>query len=317
MKFPQIFFVSAVLSSVAPAANILWISDQLVVGTGASDNSNASAGVFGAGAGPYPDQGIISLLTNAGHTVSRFNPADGTPLSPTELATLNTFDLLIIGRSIGSGAFDTAPETLPWNTQITKPLMVTNTYIDRNIRLGWYTGTAANQPDSVINMLTFPNPANPVSAFIIGNVSLSGSTTTNSVSEAVTIPDGSVERGISLVTDPIVPGGTQIATAAGGTATYIASWPAGTLCAGSISAGQVLSGFRMQFLVGNRESGTAPGNVVGDAGFENLTPDGEAMFLRSVTVALNNGAVPEPSSVSLLGVAALGLLQRRRRSPAR
>ena len=310
MKFPQVFFISAVLTVASPAANILWVSDQLPIGSANSDNSGGTAGVFGSGAGPYPDQGIISLLTNAGNTVSRFNPSDTDPLTAADVVTLNTFDLLIIGRSIGSVNFDSAAKTLPWNTQVTKPIMVTNTYIDRSSRLGWYSG-GPNQPDSVTNMLTFNNPTNAVSAFIIGNVSLSGSTTTNSVSELVAIPDGSTDRGISLITDPLVAGGTQIATTSGGTATYIASWPVGTVLAGT-SAGQVLSGFRMQFLVGNRESGTAPGNVVGNAGFENLTPDGEAMFLRSVTVALNNGAVPEPSSVSLLGVAALGLLQRRR-----
>src|SRR4029453_4754792 len=198
--FPQIFFVFAVLSSVAPAANILSISDQLPIGSGTSDNSNATAGVFGSGAGPYPDQGIISLLTNAGNTVSRFNPADGTALSATQIAPLNTFALLIIGKSILSAAFDTVGETLPWNTQITKPLMVTNTFINRSSRLGWYTG--ATQPDVVLNPLTFNNLADPVPPFIVGNVSLSGSTTVNSATEAITYPDSAVDiRGTTLITD--------------------------------------------------------------------------------------------------------------------
>lgn len=317
MKFPQIFLLSVVLTSVAPAANILWISDQLPIGSGTSDNSNATAGVFGSGAGPYPDQGVISLLTNAGNTVSRFNPADGTPLSATEIATMNSFDLLIIGRGIASAAFDTAAETLPWNTAITKPMLVTNTYIDRSNRLGWFTG-GPTQPDMVSNLLTFNNLANPVSAFIVGNVSLSGNTTVNSATEAITYPDLAVDiRGTSLISDPLVAGGTQIASTNSGASTFIASWPAGTVLAGT-SSGQVLSGFRMQFLLGNRESGTVPNNMLGSAGFENLTPDGEAMFLRSVTVALNNGAVvPEPSTATLLGVAAVGLLRRRRRSAAR
>jgi MYXO-CTERM domain-containing protein len=37
------------------------------------------------------------------------------------------------------------------------------------------------------------------------------------------------------------------------------------------------------------------------------------MFLRAVTVALNNGAVPEPGSFGLAGVTAAALLRRRRR----
>ena len=312
MKLPQLLLVSAALMAASHAANILWISDQLPIGSGNSDNDGGAVGVFSSGAGPYPDEGVISLLTSAGHTVSRFNPSNTSSLSAAEVATLNTFDLLIIARSIASASFDTAAETLPWNTLVTKPMMVTNTYISRSNRLGWFTG-GPNQPDVVTNLLTFNNPADPVTSYIVGNLSLNGATTTNSATEAITYPDMSLDtRGTSLITDPLVAGGKQIATTSAGAATFIASWPAGTVLAGT-SAGQTLAGFRMQFLVGNRESATAPNNTVGSAGFENLTPDGEAMFLRSVVVAVNNGAVPEPGIVGLLGVAALGLLQRRRR----
>jgi hypothetical protein len=256
---------------------------------------------------------VISLLTGAGHTVSRFNPSDTNPLIASEVTTINNFDLIIIGKSIASGAFDSAAETLPWNTLITKPMLVTNAYLTRSSRLGWFTG--ATLPDTFTNLLTFNNPASPVAAFIIGNVPLTGSTTANSVTEMVTIPDGSADRGTSLITDPLVAGGTQIASTSAGAATYLASWPAGTVLAGT-SAGQVLSGYRMQFLVGNRETGTAPSNVIGNAGFENLTPDGEALFVRSVAVALNNGAIPEPGVTGLLGIGALGFLTLRRRASA-
>ena len=162
--------------------------------------------------------------------------------------------------------------------------------------------------------MTFPNPADPVSAYLIDGVSISGSTTNNSVTEAITYPDFTIDiRGTSLITDPLVAGATLIASSNAGAATFIASWPAGTPLAG-ISAGQNLSGYRMQFLVGNRESATAPNNNVGSAGFENLTPDGEGMFLRAVAVAANNGLVPvpEPSVAALMGLAGLGLVRRRR-----
>jgi len=314
MKHVLALALSLVLSASSSALNITWISDQLPIGSGTSDNDGGAVGVFSAGAGPYPDAGVIALLSGAGYTVTRFNPSNTNPLSASEVATLNASDLLIIARSIASASFDTTAETLPWNTLITKPMIVTNTYISRFSRLGFFS-SGPNQPDVVLNPLTFTNPAAPVSAYILGGISITGSTTNNSATEAITYPDSAVDiRGSSLITDPIVPGGQVIATSNSGTATFLASWPAGTALAG-ISAGQNLSGYRMQFLVGNRESATAPNNTVGSAGFENLTPDGETMFLRAVAVAANNGVVPipEPGVASLIAIGAL-LLSRRSRN---
>jgi hypothetical protein len=91
--------------------------------------------------------------------------------------------------------------------------------------------------------------------------------------------------------------------------------PAGTVLAttgtGAVAAGQVLGGYRLQFLAGNRESATAPNGGVRNAGFENFTPVGEQMFLRAVTLAANNG-IPEPGTTALAGLAGLALLRRRR-----
>jgi hypothetical protein len=313
MKYPLAFLLSVAFSASCAASNIVWISDQLPIGSATSDHDGGTNGVFGPGAGPYPDAGVISLLTSAGHSVTRFNPSNTDPLNAADIATLNASDLLIIARSIASASFDTAAETLPWNTLITKPLLITNTYISRSSRLGWFSG-GPTQPDVISNPLTFPNPSSPVSAYLIDGVSMSGSTTNNSVTEAITYPDFTIDiRGTSLITDPLVAGATLIASSNAGSATFIASWPAGTPLAGT-SAGQSLSGYRMQFLVGNRESATAPNGNVGSAGFENLTPDGEGMFLRAVAVAANNGLVPvpEPSIAALMGLAGLGLVRRRR-----
>ena len=125
------------------------------------------------------------------------------------------------------GAFDSAAETLPWNTLITKPMMVTNTYISRSSRLGWFTG-GPTQPDVVLNPLTFTNPGNAVSTYLIGGIAMTGATTTNSMTEAVVYPDTMVDiRGTSLITDPVVAGGTVIASSASqANSTFIASWPA-------------------------------------------------------------------------------------------
>jgi len=315
MKSALLILTSFALLASSPAANIAWISDQLPIGSGTTDHDGGAVGIFGPGAGPYPDQGIITMLTGAGHSVTRFNPANAAPLNAADITALNAFDLLIIGRSIGSGSFDSAAETLPWNTLITKPMMVTNTYISRSTRLGWFTG-GPTQPDVVLNQLTFANPGSSVAAYLIAGTAMNGASTVNSMTEAIVYPDTAVDiRGISMITDPIIAGGTLIAsTVANPTSTFIASWPAGTTLAGT-SATQVLSGYRMQFLVGNREAaGTTPANPnqnVGSAGFENLSPEGEAMFLRAVNLAANNG-VPEPGSAALLALAVVCILRRRR-----
>lgn len=299
----------------AEAANLVWVSDQLPIGTGASDNDGGAEGVFTSGAGPYPDQGFVNLLTAAGHTVTRFNPSGSAPLSAANVAALNTYDLIIIGRGIGSGAFDSAAETLEWNTNVTKPLMSTNTYMSRASRLGWFNGST--QPDQVANVLTFANTADPVTSYIIGGTALTGSTMNNSYTEAVIFPDSAVDvRGISTITDAPVTGSTTLATGVVGAATgrFIVSYPAGlTLTPGSGPGNnQILGGYRMMFLAGNRESATAPNNVLGSAGFENLTTEGEGMFLRAVNVAVNGGVIPEPSAMALL-LAGAGTLLRRRR----
>lgn len=266
MKKPRALLCLALLAafvSSAPAANIVWVSDQL--------NDTA---------GNLPDQGFISLLTGAGHSVTRALAA--TP----DAGALNGSSLVILGRSGASGSFDTAGETAVWNN-LTVPLISTNSYFSRSSRLGWFTG-GPTQPDQISNPLTFSS----------GTVAdyLKGGSSGASVTQAVTFPDSAVDiRGTSLITDAPVTGATTIASTMAGAvaAPYIVSWPVGTALSGT-SAGQTLGGYRLMFLAGNRESGAAPNNGIGSAGYENLTPEGEAMFLRAVELAINKGVVPVP-----------------------
>ena len=287
MKFQLASLCLGVLFAVTPmvpAANITWISDQT------ADS-----------AGNLPDKGFVDLLTAAGHTVTR-----GLAATPPTAAALNASNLVILGRSAGSGAFDTAAETLLWNTQVTVPLIATNSYLSRSTRLGWFSG-GPTQPDQVLNPLTF-------SAGAVGNY-LKGSYTGNSITEAITYPDASVDiRGTSLITDAPVAGGVVLATTLAGAATanMIVSFPAGTVLTGAAATGQILGGYRLQFIAGNRESATAPNNTVSFAGYENLTPEGEQMFLRAVTLALNKGVIPEAGTSSLALLAGGMLLGRRR-----
>jgi hypothetical protein len=317
----------------ANALNIVWVSDQFVR-TGSADTSDNNAtpnGVFGntgTAVGPYADEGFLTLLTGAGHTVTRYNPPDNTVVPAGDVTTLNTYDLVILGRSLGSGHFDSAGEVAVWNEQVLKPMMITNTYLSRSNRLGLFSTTGAPvQPDQVLNPLTFTNTGDAAQAYLLGSAALvpSTSTTADSITQAITFPNDSVVdiRGISNLTGSTInAGGTVIATSLVGSATspFIATWPAGITLAttgtGAVASGDILGGFRMQFLAGNRESATAPNTGVRNAGYENFTAEGEAMFLRAVALAGNNGIVPpipEPSVSLLAGLfAALGLIRRRR-----
>jgi hypothetical protein len=321
-----LFLASLVVAaSSARGANIVWVSD-LIVQSGATDVSDATG--FGGGAGPYADQGFISLLQGAGHTVTRYNAPDSGAVPDPEVALLNTYDLVILSRGLGSGAFDQAAETLVWNTQVTVPLLATNTYLTRSSRLGWFSATTVTQPDQLLNPLTFTDPSNPVQAFLIGSGAMAGSTTVDTITTAVNYPnDGALDtRGISQLTGSTVnAGGTVVATSLvtsnSLTSPMITTLPAGTVLAVTngagvgVANGQVLGGYRMQFLAGNREGAAAPNNGIRNAGFENFTPEGEAMFLRAVALAANGGIVPipEPGAASMSLLALAGLLLRRRR----
>jgi hypothetical protein len=238
--------------------------------------------------------------------------------------------LIIIGRSVASGHYQDPPETLFWNTAITKPIINMGAYTMRNSRLGQYTGgtipdtgTVANGPGQPVR-LTVTNPSHP----IFNGIALDGSNTmVNFYSNAVTIPfaPNTVQRGISVVTNPVVPGGQVLATV--GTAgdlafggTVIALIPPGTTTATDNAVTRpatVLGGHRLIFLSGSREhaaNATAVPPVTAltaeGSGIYDLSADGNRMFLNAVNFMLT---VPEPASVSLLlmAVAAFGLIRRR------
>src|SRR5688572_110097 len=90
MKLTRVLPLSLVFAAHAGAANIYWVSDQL----------NAQTATVGAG--PYADDGIVALLTGAGHTVTRFNPPDAGAIAAGDIAAMNAADLVIIGRTIAS-----------------------------------------------------------------------------------------------------------------------------------------------------------------------------------------------------------------------
>jgi len=297
-----LFFITS--ASPALAANIAWVSFH--PGDTTPSGAAGTAGFLQA-----PDVGYTSLLSAAGHTVTRF-PTHDSP-TPADLATLSTFDLVIVGRSVASGHYQQADETLFWNTSLTKPVIHMGAYALRGAganRLGLYSGS--NIPDTTGAVwLTATNPSHPIFAGIL----LDGSNTmTNFYADLVAAPfaPNTVQRGISVVTGPIATGGQVLASIAnpadptfGGA--VIALFPPGTTTASTVP--NVLSSPRLIFLSGSRENN---GLTSEGAGIYDLQPDGAQMFLNAV----NFMAVPEPSTASLLllAIVGLGLLRKRLRN---
>jgi hypothetical protein len=121
-----------------------------------------------------------------------------------------------------------------------------------------------------------------------------------------------LQRGISISTDPLAGGGTVLASvsAAGGGPVggmVIGEWQAGA----TMQGGEILAARRLVFLSGSREHAGTTENPSSSqiAGLYDLNPDGERMFLNSVIYM-----VPEPSTYALLGLGALALLMRWRKS---
>lgn len=274
-------FWAVLLLSVLPgrAANILWVSDN------GTDNTFSDVG-------NYADGGFITILQNAGHTVTRYNGpnSQNTTLTQQEIDQINTYDLIILGRAVTSTAFQ-SPQAIDWNVRITKPILNINAYLVRAARLGWCTGST--MIDDTPTPVRAVNLADPVTAYIFSEVAMNGNVTANPYDEPL-------HRNTSQIVEGPVTGGRVLAVAdftdLGGVVRnnipIIMDWPAGTAVRGGAD---ILGGYRMYFAASSREPNG--GNILTDC-VENLTPTGEAMFVKAVEIALNQGQLPfDPNSV--------------------
>ncbi|HWN97161.1 MAG TPA: immunoglobulin domain-containing protein, partial [Methylomirabilota bacterium] len=258
---------STVTLDVTVPKNIVFVSD------------NGPAGFSGPTAGTVDDS-FVTLLQNAGHSVIRFNSDNSAAvlLTQAEMDALNTNDLIIVGRAAGSAAFGGA-QGAQWNTLITKPLMVQSVFLTRSNLLGWFVGTDAN--NRVPMPLTAVTPTDPENAYLFdlfGTPAMNGATTVGNFDEV----NG---QGTSHTFNDPVAGGNILATG-NGTNKVIVEFPPGT----PVRTGtHVLGGYRMFFASGNREP---TGGTVPQAGADNLTAIGEAIFLRAVNLAIHNGVAP-------------------------
>ncbi|MEX2141306.1 MAG: hypothetical protein WD894_18720 [Pirellulales bacterium] len=301
----SVLFCSLLLGSLCfarplQAADIAWISFH-------TNADMASAAAMGA-TPPHtvaPDKAYTDLLMASGHTVTRFLTMD-TP----DTAALNSFDLVIISRSVNSGHYETDAETARW-AGITAPVMILGGYTLRANRLGFTTGNTIPDSTGPIS-LTVNDPGHPIFAGIPLDAT---NTMVNPYADIVTF-GGDVQRGVSVNTNPVAGGGTVLATVGtAGDPTFggmiIGQWGPGAMMGNSPP--DTLAGHRLVFLTGTRE---AAGDSSETAGLFDLSPNGQTMFVNAANFMI---AIPEPSTFALCGIAlaGLGLLRwKTRRSAA-
>ncbi len=257
----------------ATAGKIAWVTFHP-----ADDTPSANAAA--AGFTEAPDAGYTRFLEDNGYTVTRII----TSVTP-DAGLLNTFDLVIIGRSTSSTHYQNAGATA-WNG-ITAPMIVMNGYTTRNSRMGYTTG--ATVPDTAGDVsLTVNVPTHPIFA----GIALNGNKTMRNAFAGLADFNGTTERGISVNTDPVAGGGTVLATvgtagdpAQGGM--MIGEWQAGAVMADGTA--DVLAGHRLVFFSGSREH---DGLTSEGAGIYDLTDDGAKMFLQAVQYM--SGTLPPP-----------------------
>jgi hypothetical protein len=276
------------------AANIVWVSFH------SAQDGSPSAAAAATNFVQAPDIGYTSLLAANGHTVTRFGTKNDP--TPADAAFLNGFDLIIIGRSVDSANYN--EERSFWNSTITKPVINMSGYTLRNNRLGFTAGATIPDTTATIGLEALV-PSHP----IFSGVALDGANImVNSFAGIATHPsNGITKRGISVNTDALVGGGTVLgrisATGVPANGMVIGEWQAGATLGTN-----VLAGHRLVFLSGSREHA---GLTSQGAGIYDLVGDGPAMFLNAVTYM---AVVPEPSTYALLGIGALALLMRWRKS---
>ncbi|MBN1361549.1 MAG: hypothetical protein JW993_13205 [Sedimentisphaerales bacterium] len=251
--------------------NVVWVSFH-----GADDAPHAEA--VSAGFTEAPDKGYTDLLTANGYDVTRY-----VTTSTPDPAVLEAADLVIVSRSGPSPDYQNNGATA-WNS-LNVPIIHMHGYTLRNSRLGFTTGATMPDTTGEVN-LKVNDPAHPIFA----GIELDANDIT--VNPYATLVDfmGLPQRGISVNTDPIVEGGTVLATVAtagdgaeGGM--IIGEFPAGTTLIHAGGAGtDVLAAPRLVFLSGSRdEDATIPDQ---GAGIFDLIGDGPQLFLNAVEYML-------------------------------
>jgi hypothetical protein len=286
-------FVTEYVPPVIEGKNIVWVSFH-------EADEIASAAAFAAGFTNAPDVEYTQLLTNAGHTVTRYLTT-GAP----DTTYLQTFDLVIVSRSNPSGNFQGAASTA-WHS-LTNPVIHLGGYGIRANRMGFFTGSDIPDTTNSSIRLNVKVPSHPIFAGI--DVDGSGNMVGAYAHRPTFYGNGALQRGISVVTNPVPAGATVLATvnvatgdpANGGT--IIAEYPAGTTMGNATAEvpADVNAGHSLVFLTGSRENaaiGAIPALTSEGSGIFDLDPDGAKMFLNAVAY-MTGISGPSPTDISV------------------
>lgn len=311
------------LAATVHAERILWVSDNGPKGTELGDDGIVRGAFYPASATdgtPYVDQGFVDLLIAAGHSVTRFNP-NSTVMSTNDVPLINSYDLIILGAALNSGPFNLNARGAKWNTQITKPMIVTKSTLIRRDRMGYLIDNkefdcAADASTTASGKLTLLNPAHPIFDGI-GRTTVAGSEVMDNHS-VIRVASPANNRGASVqyfkllidgadqaIVNTVEPGGVVLASMdfnpldpgvnipAGqapavfgshvATGYAIVEWPAGTVVRTTQVEGETIASYRLLFACGTRDaSGSVTASPNPQAGAMDLSADGQRLFLNAV-----------------------------------
>jgi len=264
------------LPPVGPSANIAFVSFH--------ETDEPSAAAADAGMTEAADIGYTDALKAAGHTVTRILTS-GSP----DVELLNTFDLVIISRSVSSGGYSSGDSADAWNS-VSSPMLVLGGYVLRTSRMGYTDGTTMVDTADTIQLR-----AEDASHPLFSGVDLTDGVT-GDFAGIVTWND-QVQRGVSINNNNAGEAGRVIATVATESDPTAGGIVAIEYDAGApTTTGGNFAGKRMALLTGSREAGGVTSET---AGIWDLTDVGRKIYLNAVSYLTAGGSGGGISGVSL------------------
>jgi hypothetical protein len=258
LRIPLVLLlIGLLIPGIAAAQKIIWVS------AGDTDTT-----------GVKWDSLWVDLLEKQGYEVQREDSTMVDPLGDEQIETLESADLIIVGRGCTSGDYDDAVSVEGWNN-LTKPILLTTAYFARLSRWQWFnTDALIGDGNSGAPSMKVEVPDHPIFA----GVELDEN-------NEVAVLDGSIGSGHTSLMNTLDWGdGELLASTAGTESSWIVYWMEGSTLHGDTDYYAVAD--RLFFACGTREDTNSPANPTWGWGMYNLTPQGEKIFLNAVAFLL-------------------------------